>query len=186
MVNENWCDVPGFEKAYQVSSEGRIRSLDRMVTDSIGRKKLMIGTLLKQNTNRGGYHHVGLCNSGKTHTKTVHQLVMAAFSGPCPENQEVMHLDGVRTNNKLCNLRYGSRSCNSAFTIDHGTVCSGSLFSGENNSLAKFTNNQAGEIRRVWATDGVTKAALAREYNVSRPTIRRIINNKSYKEEENE
>jgi len=181
MEHENWCDIPEYVGLYQASSEGRIRSLDRIVTDSVGRKTLRKGTILKQGINSNGYYRVSPCNGGKARIKKVHRLVMAAFVGPCPDGCEVLHLNGIRTDNKLCNLRYGSKQCNLAFTIDHGTApC------GENDPLAKFTNAQAKEIRIAWATGGVTKASLAREYGVNPTTIARIINNKSYKEEENE
>jgi hypothetical protein len=176
---ETWADIPEFEGLYQASDMGRVRSLDRMITDSVGRETLIIGTLLKQYINRGGYRCVSLHNGGKTRTKTVHRLVLAAFIGPCPDGCETMHLDGIKTNNKLDNLRYGSHTCNLAFTLDHGTAPH-----GENASSAKFTNAQVKEIRRAWAMGGVTKSALAREYGVDRATIRGIVNNKVYKEKE--
>jgi hypothetical protein len=176
---ETWADIPEFEGLYQASDMGRIRSLDRMVTCSTGAIMPIKGTLLKQGISSNGYYHVSLCNGGKMHTKRVHRLVMAAFVGPCPDGCEVLHLNGIRTDNKLDNLKYGSHTCNMAFMAEHGTAQY-----GENNSFAKFTNAQVKEIRRVWSMGGITIAALAREYNVSRPTIHGVINNKYYKEKE--
>lgn len=49
---------------------------------------------------------------GRGSTRTVHTLVMEAFVGPAPKGQEVRHLDGDPSNNRLGNLAYGSRSQN--------------------------------------------------------------------------
>jgi hypothetical protein len=50
----------------------------------------------------------------------VHVLVAAAFLGPCPDGQEVRHLDGDKLNNCLDNLIYGTRSENNLDTVRHG------------------------------------------------------------------
>lgn len=42
----------------------------------------------------------------------IHQIVLEAFCGPCPDGMEVLHGNGIRTDNRLSNLRYGTRSEN--------------------------------------------------------------------------
>jgi hypothetical protein len=42
----------------------------------------------------------------------VHVLIMETFIGPCPEGQEVRHLNDVKNDNRLENLAYGTRSQN--------------------------------------------------------------------------
>jgi hypothetical protein len=42
----------------------------------------------------------------------VHSLIALAFLGKRPQGYDVMHIDGTRTNNKLNNLKYGTRSEN--------------------------------------------------------------------------
>ena len=51
----------------------------------------------------------------------IHQIVLEAFCGPCPDGMEVLHGNGIRTDNRLSNLRYGTRSENNADSIRHGT-----------------------------------------------------------------
>lgn len=101
---ERWKDVPGFEGKYRVSNEGRVRSLNyhdghRNVT----------GRVLKPGRMKAGHLMVML---GRKNNRLVHKLVMLAFKGPCPDGLEVFHKDSVPWNNKLRNLKYGTRSEN--------------------------------------------------------------------------
>jgi len=53
------------------------------------------------------------------------------------------------------------------------------LAQGENQNFAKFTNEQVQEIRRI--APNFTRKDLAKKYNVTRKTIERIINHRSWK-----
>lgn len=79
---------------YEVSDQGEVRNSR--------------GGILKPETVRG-YHRVYLF---RTHV-SVHRLVAAAFLGPCPEGKEVDHINNIRTDNRLENLQYLTRSENS-------------------------------------------------------------------------
>lgn len=115
---EEWRPVPGFEGAYEVSDRGRVRSLDRIVTDKSGIKQRRQGRILALTADRGGYLSVRL---GRAKTVKVHRLVLGAFVGPAPEGQECCHNDGNPANNHLGNLRWGSRSENALDRVRHGT-----------------------------------------------------------------
>jgi len=52
---------------------------------------------------------------------------------------------------------------------------------GENAPMAKLTNNQAEEIRRVFEAEKVTKKWLAIKYGVSWQTINKVIRGNCYK-----
>lgn len=58
--------------------------------------------------NGHGYIRIGL--NGKYYL--VHRIIMLAFYGECPPNKETDHINRVRHDNRLCNLRYVSRSEN--------------------------------------------------------------------------
>ena len=53
--------------------------------------------------------------------------------------------------------------------------------SGDKNSQAKLTWSQVNEIREFYDKTDVTKASLARKYNVTNRTIFLIVNNLSWK-----
>jgi hypothetical protein len=59
-------------------------------------------------------------------SRLVHQLVLETFVGPCPENQETRHLDGIPANNRLENLCWGtSQENNGLDKRRHGTLALG-------------------------------------------------------------
>jgi len=109
---ERWLPVPGYEGLYLVSDLGRIRSLPRNTTS---------GRIMKLITGTRGYKYVTLTRDGRQRRRGVHQVVAAAFIGPCPDGQEILHGDGDPANNRPGNLRYGTHRENMLDKRDHGT-----------------------------------------------------------------
>lgn len=88
---EIWRDIKGYEGLYQVSNEGRVKSLKRKI-------------ILKQQTIKGGYLRVHLWKNGKCKHKIVSVLVYETFIGDIPEDLQVNHKDENKSNNKVENL----------------------------------------------------------------------------------
>jgi hypothetical protein len=119
---EEWREIPGWEGRYEISSWGRCRSLDRVVTQG-GRwgpvQHRIKGRILKPQSNgRRGHLKVQL---GRRRREYVHRLVLTAFRGPCPPGFECRHLDGNPSNNTVSNLTWGSQSENTLDRVRHGT-----------------------------------------------------------------
>src|SRR5580704_4483135 len=70
------------------------------------------GKILKCGPRKDGYCLLKLYYNYEYHAIYFHQLVMELFVGPCPENKEINHIDGNKSNNKLSNLEYITRSQN--------------------------------------------------------------------------
>ena len=64
MKNEEWRDVVGYEGLYQVSNQGRVKSLERKVPKRNGERTVK-ERILKPITDRYGYLIVCLCAGGK-------------------------------------------------------------------------------------------------------------------------
>ena len=105
---ENWKDIPGYEGRYQVSDQGRVKSFCRTVE----------GVLLRPGRMPGGHLSVAL---GKGNSQCVHKLVLLAFVGAAPEKYECLHSNGIPSDNRLENLRWGTRSENIKDAVRHGT-----------------------------------------------------------------
>lgn len=103
---ELWRPVVGYEELYEVSNWGRVRSQSRRGTKG--------GILKPTPAKNGGYLQIGLFKKGKQETCQVHQLVMQAFVGRCPDGYETDHYDWKPENNKLENLSYQPKEVNRA------------------------------------------------------------------------
>lgn len=112
---EIWKDIKGYEKMYQVSNLGRVRSLDRF--DGAGH--FIKGQIIKGVTGQEGrYQQVGLSKKGKKKRLYVHRLVAYAFC-PNPYNKPLVnHIDENKQNNRYDNLEWvtNKENCN------HGTA----------------------------------------------------------------
>ncbi len=65
---------------------------------------------MRPSPHRGGYRTVHLKTPIRYDQKLVHVLVLEAFVGPCPKGHKTVHLDGVKKNNALENLKWAPRS----------------------------------------------------------------------------
>ena len=109
---EVWKDVVGYEGLYEVSNLGRVRSLDRITEDSVGRKRKWKGQMLNPINSVGGngYLRVRLSQDGKKIDYTVHRLVAEAFI-PNPENKtDVGFKELDRNNVSVDNLYWTTHS----------------------------------------------------------------------------
>lgn len=126
---EVWRPVPGYDGAYEVSSIGRVRSLDRF--NSAGR--FTRGRVLRAPINNEGYRQVSLCVANTQKGCRVHRLVCWAFNGPPGPEDVVRHLDGDALNNCADNLAWGTASENARDAVVHRT---------NNNAAKDFCKNQ--------------------------------------------
>lgn len=115
MTEEQWKPVLGFEGLYEVSDRGRVRSVDRVLVKSDGRRMTIKGKLLKGGTNQGYVSH-----KMQGVTKFTHIMVLEAFVGPRPPGMQVRHLNDIKDDNRLSNLRWGTSSENAKDRVRNG------------------------------------------------------------------
>lgn len=165
---EVWKPVVGFEGSYEVSSHGRVRSLDRQVwhrptLSRVGHSHIRKGKLLASGAmNEQGHLSVAI---GRGNSQCVHTLVAAAFIGPRPEGLDVCHRDGTGGNNVLDNLYYGTRSQNNRDVSSH--------------DRRKLTVAQVHEVRRRSAA-GETGRSLAKEFGVCETNMSYVLRREYY------
>ena len=116
-----WRDVPEWEGYYQVSADGQVRSLTRLVKYRDGRIRECVGAIRTLTPDSHGYLTVPLSRGGRTITVKVHALVLATFVGPKPLDAEILHDDDNPANNTVRNLRYGTHSENMQAMVRRGT-----------------------------------------------------------------
>ena len=115
-MSEEWRPVVTWEGSYEVSDQGRVRSLDHI--DSLGRT--WRGKVLKPTVRPDGRLTVTLHLGNRRERFRVHRLVLESFVGPCPDGMECCHWDDNPANNHLENLRWDTRSANAFDNIRNG------------------------------------------------------------------
>lgn len=116
---EMWQDIPGWEKYYQGSTYGRIRSKERFVHYKDGRARAFPSTILKQSCLKNGYLAVSLCVNNEDKKEYVHRLIALTFlPKPRVEQIEVNHKSEVKTENNVENLEW----CTPTYNNNYGTL----------------------------------------------------------------
>ena len=102
--NEIWEDIQGYEGLYQISSYGRVKSLERK---AYGFNRIVRGIILKPGKNRN-YFQVRLYNESGYKVLLVHRLVALHFvENPLPEKYNyINHKDENPSNNNADNLEW--------------------------------------------------------------------------------
>lgn len=163
-MEESWSQIKGFEGIYEVSTLGRIRSLDRpqrVRGSGISSQKGQILSQWKQ----GNYMYCDLRKPGIKQKARIHVVVLEAFVGIRPKDMVACHINGDSTDNRLCNLRWGTHKENAADKILHGTHQYGEFC-----PRSKLTEAQAIAILE----SPNTHSAIAKEFGVCRSTVTAI------------
>jgi hypothetical protein len=77
-IKEFWLPIRGYESLYEVSNWGRIKSLEKVILYSNGRRYLYEEKILKLNPSNG-YKTISLVKDKAKLTHMVHRLVAIAF-----------------------------------------------------------------------------------------------------------
>lgn len=118
---------------------------------------------LKPQPRSDGRLHISLGRSSGL--LLVHRLVASAYLGPCPDGQEVRHLDGVCTHNHHSNLEYGTRLENVEDSIRLGVI-----LSGERHYMAKLTDADVRAIRLA-RDSGESLLSIAGRFGITIATV---------------
>jgi hypothetical protein len=101
-MEENWLPVVGYEGLYEVSDLGRVKGLKR-------------GKILKPKLEKNGYARATLHNKGEKKC-SIHRLVLQTFL-PIEDEMDCDHINHIKNDNRLANLRWCSRSQNIRYKL---------------------------------------------------------------------
>jgi len=119
-MNEIWKDINKYNGNYQISNFGRVKSLQRTIIDSMGRKFNYYEKILFLSINQFGYCRVRFSKNSKQVSKLVHRLVAEHFISNPYNYPVVNHKDGNKLNNNIENLEWTTHSLNQKHAYEKG------------------------------------------------------------------
>ena len=171
LPGEIWRDVKGYENEYSVSNSGKIKSKVRIYNYnnlSVQRDKQILNPSFDIN----GYFVVGLCKNGFMRTIKVHRIVAIGFLQNPNNLPEVNHIDGDKSNNKVENLEWSTSRDNKLHAFRLGLMVARK---GSDCNLAKLTENDILEIRKISINTTLTQREIAEKYGITQQQISKII-----------
>lgn len=166
-ISETWLSVPGWEGLYEVSDQGRVRSLDRIIPDRNGVMCFYKGRVRQPCSVGHGYFMVNLSLNAVPTQRYIHRLVLEAFIGP--SDKQVNHINGDKADNRLVNLEYVTASENRQHAMRIGLRND----KGEGNPRATLTEQDVLAIR-ARADAGEPHQRIADDYSISFGAVSKI------------
>ena len=163
MENEVWKDIEGYEGIYQVSSHGRVRSLDRTITKPHPRNGAPSayfhrGRIIKQHEQKGGYLFVSLKDRPRKQIVNTHRLVAKAFVPGYFEGADVNHKDCNRKNNRADNLEWVTRRENLKYAYGDRASAIEQIHRSQRKPVIQMTMD--GEFIKEWPSIYAAVVAL--------------------------
>jgi len=156
-VKEIWKPIPNYEELYKISNYGKIINKFKKI--------------LCLNIHKSGHLYIKLCKNSKYKSFQIHRLVLETFVSPCPLNMECRHLNGNPADNRLENLKWGTRSENVRDAIKHKTHSNPPTYTGSNHPMSVINEKQARIIKWLLKDGYLKQSEMARIFNINKSIV---------------
>lgn len=173
MTTEEWREIPGYGGRYLASNLGRIKRIRTAYCSHIRGnpvkrwmpEKILGGTKLGTK----GYKRVNLGTTGKNDNRQIHVLIALCWISNIGNKQQINHVNGVKTDNRIENLEWVTNQENR----DHA-VRLGLNASRKQGSLGKLSVAQVDAALVLWDSGYYKQAQIARLFDVCQQTISKL------------
>ena len=149
LENENWRPIKGYEGFYDISSFGRVKSIERKVSNGHG-LVLLHERFLKPNILAKGYFQVTLYNGKTRKCFQVHRLVAEAFIPNDNNYPQINHKNGNKQDNRVENLEWCDNSMNQLHAWQMGLQKPHYCGGGADRKKSVALLNDDGSVERVF------------------------------------
>jgi len=118
-------DIIGYEGLYKININGDVLNVKR-------------NKVLKWCLGKRGYYRLKLCKNGKSKTHNIHRLIGLHFIPNPNELQSIDHINRIKTDNRIENLRWVSISenmINRSYVINRGGQIETRPYTRKNGSI---------------------------------------------------
>ena len=185
-LKERWLPIVGYEKYYEVSNVGRVRSLDRTVNHCNNSTRFIKGKIVKNSIGWKLYYYVRITVDYKCKAFYVHRLMAIHFLKPVLDKNEINHKNGIKTDNRLNNIEWCNHQENCQHAQDAGlnkSRYSKHLLRAASNtgkSHRIISMGLANKIRKEREKTGHGSKRLSRVFNVTTSVVDTIIYDNGY------
>lgn len=173
---EVWKDVLRCKGEYEVSSKGRVKSLERISYDKFGNPYLILERILKPFTSGGGYQVVNLRGKSRKGKCYVHVLVLEAFVGERPKDLVACHFPNQDPkDNRVENLRWDTVLNNNREQAHPG--CDNA---GEKHPNARMTEKQVLKALEMYRSGKHTRNEICQELKQPKTRIDAVLSGSSW------
>lgn len=167
---EIWKSVKGFEGKYEVSNKGNVRSVERIIVNSLGVKKIYKSHIMKPSLTKSGYFNFVLRENGKKFNYRLNRMVADAFIPNINNKPYVNHKNGNKTNNEVENLEWVTGSENTKHAYNNKLIT----------HFRKLSKEDVEKIRKIYVFNSKEYSIpkLSKMFNCSKTSIWNVINNK--------
>lgn len=173
---EKWVPIKGYEGYYEVSSEGNVRSVDRVIRYKNGHYQRFKSRILKPKITMQGYEQVDLSKNNKVKQVKVHRLVAENFVSNPYGKPQINHIDGIKLNNSVRNLEWCTASENSLHA--HKSGLSKALV-GQFAPNAKLKDADVFRIKKMML-EGKKNIEISKIFNISSAQVSKIKTGKQW------
>lgn len=178
-MQEQWKPVPGYEGYYEASTEGNIRSVERVIIlkDRLGNPRPAVykSKILKpyartyKGRNIQPRLQIALSKDCKPKSRDIHRIVASTFIDNPLNLDTVNHKDGNPFNNRVENLEWLSKADNNRHAFINNLIHTQKLIAqidAKTGKVLKVFPGESEACRRMGVKQGKIRVAIQKNWKV--------------------